>query len=96
MALKYAQNPNGLDKGLLQYRLPYWPQFAAEAGRPGADIFDPFAQIDVFVYQMARRISAGHDLNMVVSMHNMSDYGPYNPVYVGQVMQHRATLTRVR
>lgn len=92
----YAQNPNGLDKGLLQYRLPYWPQFSAEAGRPGADIFDPFAQIDVFVYQMARRIMTGHDVNAVVSMHNMSDYGPYNPVYVDQVMQHRATLTRVR
>lgn len=92
----YAQNPNGLDKGLFQYRLPYWPEFSAEAGRPGTDIFDPFAQIDVFVFQMARRAMSGCDVYNMVSRHNMSDFGPYNQVYVDQVMQHRVTLQRVR
>lgn len=88
----YAQNPNGLDKGLFQYRLPYWEEFTAEAGRSGSDIFDPYAQVDVFAFQMARRAFQGFDVNSMISKHNMSDYGPFNQVYVDQVLQHMTVL----
>ena len=88
----YAQNPNGLDKGLFQYRLPYWDEFTAEAGRSGSDIFDPYAQVDVFAFQMARRALQGFDVNSMISKHNMSDYGPFNQVYVDQVLQHMTVL----
>lgn len=88
----YAQNPNGLDKGLFQYRLPYWEEFTAEADRSGSDIFDPYAQVDVFAFQMARRAFQGFDVNSMISKHNMSDYGPFNQVYVDQVLQHMTVL----
>lgn len=91
----YAENPNGLDKGLFQYRLPYWGEFAAEAGRAGADIFDPYAQIDVLTMQMARRAAAGCDVYTMISRHNMSDYGPYNQEYVNQVIQHLGSLNKM-
>lgn len=92
----YAENANGLDKGLFQYRLPYWGESTAEAGRAGADIFDPYAQIDVLTMQMARRAAAGCDVYTMISRHNMSDYGPYNQVYVNQVIQHLGSLNKVK
>ena len=91
----YAQNPNGLDKGLYQYRITYWPEFTAEAGVAG-DVFNAYTQIDVFVFQMARRSGWGKTVSEMISAHNQSDYGPYCQAYVDQVMQWAEVLVKVR
>lgn len=83
----YAENPNGRDKGLLQYRVEYVPWM---------DWRNPYQQIDYFVAQMANRAAAGCTVSEMISRHNTSDYGSYNQSYVDAVMQHSNTLARIR
>lgn len=84
----WAQNPNGLDKGLLQYRTTYWPETAAAYGEPGADIFDWQAQLRVYARQTAARINAGLTADEVISRHKTSDSCPaIDTEYIGQVRQ---------
>ena len=40
-----AKNPNSSASGLMQQLARYWPERAAAAGIPGADVFDPYANI---------------------------------------------------
>ena len=40
-----AKNPNSSASGLMQHLTRYWGDRAARAGRPGADVFDPEANI---------------------------------------------------
>lgn len=40
-----AKNPNSSASGLMQHLTRYWPDRAERAGRPGADVFDPQANI---------------------------------------------------
>lgn len=40
-----AKNPNSSASGLMQHLTRYWPDRAERAGRPGADVFDPEANI---------------------------------------------------
>ena len=80
----YAQNSNGLDKGLFQFRITYYP---------GQDIFDPFEQIDIFAQQMANR--SQYDVYEMISRHNVSDFGEYNGEYVSQVLAHESKLRKV-
>jgi len=40
-----AKNPNSSASGLMQHLTRYWPDRAERAGRPGADVFDPAANI---------------------------------------------------
>ena len=40
-----AVNPASGASGLMQHLPRYWPDRAARAGRPGADVFDPEANI---------------------------------------------------
>ena len=61
----YAENKNGLDKGLLQYRITYYP---------GANIFDPYEQIRIYVGQVANRLNAGLSVEETISRHYTSDY----------------------
>lgn len=83
-----AENPNGLDKGLLQYRITYWPAVCREHGfDPNTSIFDWRVQISIYAADAARRLHSGLSVEEAVSRHNTSDYGQYNPVYVAQVMQ---------
>lgn len=42
-----AKNPNSSASGLMQQLGRYWPERAASAGLPGADVFDPYANIYV-------------------------------------------------
>jgi hypothetical protein len=42
-----AKNPNSSASGLMQQLARYWPERAASAGIPGADVFDPYANIYV-------------------------------------------------
>lgn len=83
----YAENPNGLDKGLFQYRNIYWSY---------GDIFNPYDQINVFVAQMTNRANCGCDILTMISRHNTSDWGEYNPVYVSAVMQWEPTLIKIQ
>ena len=75
-----AANVNGLDKGILQYRITYW-DFSR------GDIFDWRAQIRLYCEQTARRLASGCSIWETVSRHNTSDYGAYNQEYVDQVFQ---------
>lgn len=84
----HAVNPtNGIDMGLFQFRVTYYP---------GANIFDPFEQINIFAQLMGNRAAAGCDVYTMISRHNTSDYGAYNPQYVAEVMQHEPVLVRIR
>lgn len=84
----WAENPNGLDKGLLQYRITYWPATAAAYGEPGADIFDWRAQVRVYARQTAARIIAGLSVDEIISRHKTSDDCPaLDPAYIQQVRQ---------
>lgn len=75
----YAENKNGLDKGLLQYRITYYP---------GANIFDPYEQIRIYVGQVKARIDAGLSIEEIISRHMTSDYVPeVNWKYVNDVMR---------
>lgn len=82
-----AQNPNGRDKGLLQFRVEYVPWM---------DWANPYQQIDYFTQLMANRAAAGRTVSEMISAHNQSDYGPYCQSYVDAVMQHAATLVQIR
>ena len=83
-----AENRNGLDKGLFQYRITYWSAVCVEHGFPAdTSIFDWRVQIAIYVSDTARRLNSGLSIEQTISRHNTSDYGQYNPVYVNQVMQ---------
>lgn len=49
-----AKNPRSSASGLFQHLARFWPERSTDAGRPGADIFDPEANVAVaawLVYQ---------------------------------------------
>lgn len=82
---QYNVSDDGLDYGLLQFRKQFWDWSRG-------DIFDPYAQIDVFVELMANRANAGCDLYEMISRHMQSDYGSYNHDYVATVLSHERGL----
>lgn len=82
-----AENKNGRDKGLFQYRVEYYP---------GLDWRNPYAEADVFIQQMANRAYAGKTVAEMISAHNQSDFGPYCQEYVSIVMSWEPTLQRIR
>lgn len=90
-----AVNPNGLDKGLLQFREIYWPEYSEAEGLHTANVFDPYAQIYVYTRLMARRLNSGLLIQEAISRHYTSDYGEYCQRYVSDVMQWYETLERV-
>lgn len=94
----YALNQKNLmDSGLFQFRSIYWAEYCSMAGLPCGDIFDPYLQIDVFTFCMARRLNQfGCSIPDAISRHKQSDYGQYDQEYVNQVMQHQGGLCRVR
>lgn len=83
-----AENRNGLDKGLLQYRITYWSALCTQHGLPAeTTIFDWRAQISIYVMDTARRLGSGCSVQDTISRHMMSDYGPYCETYVKDVMR---------
>lgn len=83
-----AENVNGRDKGLFQFRVEFHPGLAWQ---------NPYAQTDLFVAMMAARAAAGCDVYSMISRHNTSDYCPeVNSVYIAQVLSHFPTLQRIR
>jgi len=76
----WAENSNGQDKGLLQFRLCYWTE--------PEDIFDVNAQIRKYTQQVAARINAGLSVEEIISRHITSDYvTEINWEYVNAVLQ---------
>ena len=83
-----AENRNGLDKGLFQYRITYWAAVCAEHGLPAeTSIFDWRAQIAVYTADVARRLHSGLSVEETISRHYTSDYGAYSAEYVQQIKQ---------
>lgn len=91
----YAQNPNGQDKGILQYRLQYWPAVSAKYGVPYTDIYNAFAQFHVYAQQQAERFNRSESLDSVISLHYTSEYGPYDAAYVTYIRGYERTLQEV-
>lgn len=85
---------DGIDYGLLQYRITYWEERAARYGYPGADIFDAYVQIYIYVRQTAERLNSGLSISETISRHKQSDWGPYDQKYVNQVMDHELEQIR--
>lgn len=84
-----AESKDGLDKGLLQYRAPFWGETCRRYGIPeGTSIFDWKAQIQVYVQQTAWRLAQGCSVAETVSRHKQSDWGPYDPEYVELVFSY--------
>ena len=76
----WAENANGLDKGLFQYRITYWTQ--------PESIFDVNAQIRVYVSQVQARLAAGLSIEETISRHYTSDYiTEVNWQYVNDVLR---------
>ena len=91
----YAVNQTNFeDKGLFQYKQRYWAGVAAQYGREGADIFDPYAQIDVYTSQIAERINRGEDAYSAISDHYTGGSG-YSSKYVSEVMQWMPKMERI-
>lgn len=82
-----AENKNGLDKGLFQFRIIYHPDL---------EWWNPYAQVDRFVLMMANRANNGKTAAEMISAHNQSDYGPYCQEYVSIVMSHEAGMVQIR
>lgn len=91
----YAQNPNGQDKGILQYRLQFWPAVSAKYGVPYTDIYNAFAQFHVYAQQQAERFNRGESLDAVISLHYTSEYGAYDAAYVAYIRGYERTLREV-
>lgn len=85
---------DGIDYGLLQYRITYWPERSARYGYPDADIFNPYVQIYIYVRQTAERLRSGLSISDTISRHKQSDWGPYDQEYVNQVMGHELEQIR--
>ena len=84
----YVENRNGLDKGLLQYRVTYWSALCTQHGLPAeTSIFDWRAQLNIYVQDTARRLGSGCSVHETISRHMMSDYGPFCETYVNDVMR---------
>lgn len=87
---QYAENRNGLDKGLLQYRIVFWDW-------SDGDIFDIDAQMSRYAREMAARFNSGLSVDEAISRHNTSDYvTSVNWTYVSQVKQWLDQMEVVR
>ena len=91
----YAVNQQNFeDKGLFQYKERYWHAVSHRYGVGGSDICDPYAQITVYVGQIAERMPhRANDVWYILSDHYTGCYG-YSQEYVNQVMQWYWTLVK--
>ena len=86
---------NGRDYGIYQFYMVDWPEKCARYGYPGADIFNPYVQIIVYVKQTANRLkNLGCSIEDTISRHMMSDWCEYNEKYVSDVLGH--TIEQIR
>lgn len=91
-----AENPNGLDKGICQFRLPYFGELAREAGLVEYDIFNPIDSIYVYTYLMCKYLNeTGGDVAMSLSLYYSGYGGLYSSEYVRDVTQWFETMKEV-
>lgn len=78
---------NGKDHGLCQFKGIYWDGWASAAGIPGADIWDVYAQLTVYVWMMGNNLSAaGGNVGQALSLYYLG-YAGWSDEYVGHVMR---------
>ena len=87
---------NGRDFGLCQQKGIYWADRAAHYGIPGADIWDPYAQLYVFAAMMCGYLAeCGGDVGRSLSAYYLGTWD-YSQQYVDLVMSHWGALEEVR
>ena len=87
---QYAENPNGLDKGIYQYRIIYW-------NWDDGDIFSIDAQLQRYCSEMSERFNAGLSVDEAISRHKTSDYcTAVDWTYVGHVKQWLGQMEEVK
>ncbi|MBR6405270.1 MAG: transglycosylase SLT domain-containing protein [Lachnospiraceae bacterium] len=90
-----AENPNGLDKGLCQFRITYFPSVAQEAGLVEYDIFNPIDSLYVYTYMMCKYLNeTGGDVAMSLSLYHSGYGGPYSAQYVSDVTRWFETVQK--
>ena len=86
---------NGRDHGICQMKGIYWDGRAANAGLPGADIWDPYAQLHVFSWMMSGYLNAaGGNTGRALSMYFLGS-DQWSDTYVNNVMSWMPTLQEV-
>lgn len=86
------KSTNGRDHGLCQQKGIYWDGRAAAYGIPGADIWDPYAQLHVYTAMMAGYLAAsGGDVGRALSMYYLGADG-WAQNYVDAVTGHLNSL----
>lgn len=91
-----AVGKSGLDCGLCQFRYPYFPSVAEEAGLVEYDIFNPIDSIYVYTYLMCKYLNeTGGDVAMSLSLYYSGYGGPYSSEYVRDVTQWFETMKEV-
>lgn len=87
---------NGRDHGLCQQKGIYWADRAAEAGIPGADIWDVYAQLTVYVWMMGNNLAvAGGNVGQALSLYYLG-YAGWSDEYIGHVTKWLDYLEVVR
>lgn len=87
---------NGRDHGLTQQKGIYWPERSAQAGIPGADIWDVYAQLTVYVWMMGNNLAAaGGNVGQALSLYYLG-YAGWSDEYVGHVTKWLDYLEAIR
>lgn len=90
--LTNAQNPNGQDKGLCQFREQFWEYHARLSGLYEYDIWNPIDQLWVYSWLMAENLrKSGGDIGMALSRYYLGE-ATYSETYVQAVMQWINTM----
>lgn len=90
--LTNAQNPNGQDKGLCQFREAFWEYHAKLSGLYEYDIWNPIDQLWVYSWLMAENLrKSGGDIGMALSRYYLGE-AQYSETYVQAVMQWINTM----
>lgn len=87
----YAENPNGLDKGLCQFRITFFGKFAQQSGLVQYDIFNPIDQLYVYCYLMDKYLTEEGSVDMALSRYYTGTSG-YCQSYVAAVRQWETKL----
>ena len=81
-----SENPNGLDKGICQFRKPYFPGRAEAAGRPNADIMNAYDSLYVYAWYMSQMLSVSkNNVERALSIYILG-YDGNADFYVNAVM----------
>lgn len=87
-----AVNPNGMDKGLCQFREQYWEYHAKLSGLYEYDIWNPIDQLWVYAWLMSENLrKSSGDVGMALSRYYLGE-ATYCEKYVGDVMQWIQTM----